>query len=302
MLTMHSMMSGMGHRMLEGLLGTNLGHIQIHRVGYRERGGATRTLNNADLVLTATRETAGVEGATGRIYGFAHASIVRGDDQSIRDGGGEEVATPVLAIVGLEAEHEGQVTDIPTKLVEGRWFQGTAEVVIGAGLAKRHHLELGDAVLPTAVDMTGAMRGPWAVSDEVPRVVGVLRTGVERFDSWVASRTAATALGVAVGDRIAVEVPIDCGEGIAEADCLPSEEPFLVAGIVDEPDLLGGRFALVSDQVLTGNIAALAPGIVSALGEADQSAVTELTSGLHGEVAAPDEVLPWTELAPELAQ
>ena len=56
MLTMHAMMSGMGRRMLEGLVGSNLGHIQIHREGYRERGGATRAVDDADLILAAVRE------------------------------------------------------------------------------------------------------------------------------------------------------------------------------------------------------------------------------------------------------
>jgi ABC-type lipoprotein release transport system permease subunit len=415
MLTMLSMMSGMGDRLLEGLLGSYLGHVQIHREGYRERGGATRTVRDADLVLAATRGTPGVVGATARIYGFAHASIVRGDDEAVRGGGGEDVATPVMALVGLEPAHEGQVTDIPTKVAEGRWFEGEAEIVIGQGLAKRHEIELGDAVLPTAVDMTGAMRGPWAVSDEVPRVVGVLRTGVASFDDRVAfvpraylakllrmedqvheiavraddpaklaelvaairasisearsgdaavvvpatrplvvarasaagapdgggagaepvtirlvgveprgegaarggalagrflsraedavlSTAAATALGVALDDRVAVAVPVDCGDEVPAADCPPAEEPFVVAGIVDERDLLGGRFALVSGQVVAGNIAALAPGAVTELGEADRDAVSALTARLHGEVTAPDEVLPWMELAPEVAQ
>lgn len=426
MLTMHCMMSGMGDRIIEGLVGSNLGHVQIHREGYRERGGATRTVNNADLVLAATRNTAGVEGATGRLYGLCHASIVRGEYEIVRNGGGEDVASPVMSLVGLEVDHEGQVTDIPTKITKGRWFEDEAEVIVGSGLAERHLIQIGDAILPSVVDMSGAMRGPWAASDEVPRVVGILRSGVETYDARVAfmprtylakllrmedqvheiairaenpeklielvaairesvakarsqdvevvvrvsrplvinregeavetnfdagaatdtvvdaraepelvkirlvgvealggenesdndltgrylsraedlvlSKAAATALDVSVDDRIAVAVPIDCGEDISDELCPPAEEPFVVAGIVDESDLLGGRFAFVSGQVLGGNIAALAPGVVSELGEVDRVAVAALTARLHGDVAAPDEILPWTELAPMLAQ
>lgn len=426
MLTMYAMVSGMGDRALEGLIGSNLGHIQIHREGYRERGGATRTVDNADLVLAATRETPGVVAATGRIYGFSHASIVRGDDVAVRGGGGRDVASPMVSLVGLDPEHEGRVTDIPTKITQGRWFEGGAEVIVGAGLAKRHQIEVDDAFLPSVIDMHGAMRGPWAVSDEVPRVVGIMRSGVESYDGRVAflprpylaellrmedqvheiairaedaeklpeltrairdsvakarsqdtevavpvssplvimrederrsggtapppdagsppdagpapepvtvrlagvelrgespaesqvltgrylsraedlvlSKTAAAELGASVDERVAVAVPVDCGADVPDADCPPSLEPFVVAGIVDESSLLGGRFALVSGQVLRGNIAALAPGTVTGLGEAERREVAALTARLHGDVTAPDEVLPWMELAPEMAQ
>jgi ABC-type lipoprotein release transport system permease subunit len=426
MLTMHAMMSGMGSRIIEGLIGSNLGHIQIHREGYRERGGATRTVDNAELVLAATRRTPGVEAATGRIYGFAHASIVRGDDETVRGGGGEDVASPMMALVGLDPESEGLVTDIPTKITQGGWFDGEAQVIVGAGLAKRHHIEIGDALLPSVIDMHGATRGPWAVSDQVPRVVGIMRSGVEAYDGRVAfmprtylaklmgmedrvheiairaenaeklpelaaairasvakarsldtevrvnasspfvitpagegsfggadpspdaglsgdaaaspepvevrlvgveprgeeksgskvlsgrylsraedmviTKTTAAALDLSADDRVAVTVPIDCGDDVPASDCPPSLEPFIVAGIVDESDVLDGRFALVSSQVLDGNIAALAPGTVNELGEADRSAVASLASRLHGEVTAPDEVLTWTEIAPEIAQ
>ncbi len=426
MLTMHAMMSGMGDRIIEGLIGSNLGHVQIHRDGYRERGGATRTVANADLVLEATRRTAGVVAATGRIYGLAHASIVRGEDEVVRDGGGEDVASPVMALVGLDPEDEGRVTDIPTKIIKGRWFEGEAEVIVGSGLAKRHQIEVGDAILPSVIDMHGATRGPWAAGDDVPRVVGIMRSGVESYDGRMAftprtylakllrmedqvheiairaedaeklpelvatiresvakarsqdadvsvlasspfviiregessfeeqetspdagvpdggaavsepvkvrlagvepggeakaeskiltgrylaraedlvlSKTVATALAVSVDERVAVAVPIDCGEDVPDIDCPPSLEPFLVAGVVDESDLFDGRFALVSGQVLGGNIAALAPETVSELAEEERVVVARLTAQLHGEVTAPDEVLPWTELAPALAQ
>jgi ABC-type lipoprotein release transport system permease subunit len=422
MLTMHAMVSGMADRVLDGLLGSSLGHIQIHRDGYRARGGATRTVHDADLVLAAARATPGVVGATGRIYGLSHASIVRGDDNAVRRGGGRDVASPVMSLLGFEPAQEGQVTDLPTKITEGRWFEGEAELVVGAGLAERHDIQIGDALLPTAIDMNGAMRGPWAVSDNVPRVVGILRSGVESYDDRMAfmpraylakllriedqvheiairaddperlaeltlalrsavaearstgavvavpasrslvivpeaegaglgvgdqaasdggprsapvqarlvgveprgasreaveelsgrylaraedlvlSRAVASALSVEVDERIAVMVPLDCGEEVPATACPPAAESFTVAGIVDDVSLFGGQFALVSDQVLRGNIEALAPEVVSDLGEAERDAVMALTARLHGSAALVDEILPWTELAPELHQ
>ena len=430
MLAMYAMMNAMRNRMMEGVTGSSTGHAQIHREGYRDRGGATRTVEDADLVLVATRRAEGVVAATGRIYGFSHAAIVRGSDEEVRSGGGEDVASPVVALYGVDAEHEGEVTDLPTKVTEGRWFEGEAEVIVGAGVAERHAVKLGDAFLPTAVDMSGAMRGPWAVSDDVPRIVGIVRAGVEQVDGrmviiprsylekllrmedqvheiairgedaekldelvasvresvararseavegvtvqaslplvvqreaaeeapagdggvatdagsaegdgggapaeitlrlvaaepggdgeerpeglegryldraedLVLSRRIATDLGVSVDDRVVVAVPIDCGEDVPAEECPPSAEPFVVAGIVDEAELLDGRFALVSSQVLAGNIASLAPESVAALEEGDREAAAGLAARLRGEVAAPDEVLSWKELSPMMAQ
>ena len=181
MLAMYAMVRAMGDRLLEGMTGS-MGHVQIHREGYGTGRSSSRTVDDAELVLAAARGTEGVAEAAGRVFGFAHASIVRGSDEEIRLGGGQDVASPVVSLLGVDPEAEGRVTDLPRRVVEGRWLEGGAEVVVGAGLARRHGIALGDALLPTAVDTSGAMRGPWAVSDRPPRVVGVLRSGVEALD------------------------------------------------------------------------------------------------------------------------
>jgi ABC-type antimicrobial peptide transport system permease subunit len=76
----------------------------------------------------------------------------------------------------------------------------------------------------------------------------------------------------------------------------------VVVGIVDDAELLDGRFAFVTSQVLTGNIASLAPDSVVTLGEGDKQAAARLAARLRGEVGAPDEVLSWKELSPMMAQ
>jgi ABC-type lipoprotein release transport system permease subunit len=125
---------------------------------------------------------------------------------------------------------------------------------------------------------------------------------ISRADEAVLSSGAAAALGVAPGDRILVSVPVDCGTGVVAADCPPADEPFVVAGVVHENAFLGGLFAVVSNQVLSGNVAALSPGTVAQLGDAERPTFAALTARLRGEGGAPDEVLPWMDLAPEVAQ
>lgn len=185
MLSLTAMMRAYGDRMIEALIGSSTGHVQIHREGYRRDQQFTLTIPEAEAVLDAVRADPGVEAAAGRIYGFAHAAFVRGDDAAVRSGGGLDVASPVVGLVGMEPAAEGQVTDLPERVVEGRWLRDETDVVLGASLAERNGIRLGDAMLPTTVAATGAMQGPWAVSDRVPRVVGIIRTGVEELDGQI---------------------------------------------------------------------------------------------------------------------
>jgi ABC-type lipoprotein release transport system permease subunit len=426
MVIVTAMLNGMSDRMLEAATGSLIGHVQIHREGFRESRTATLALADADRVLDAVRAAPGVEDAAGRIYGFGHVSIVRGDDGEVRAGGGEEVAAPVVALLGVEPGHERAVTDIAGHVVEGRWLGGDADVVLGAGLARRTGARVGDAVLPTTSDLGGAMRGPWAAGEEVPRVVGIARTGMEEMDGQVVlmtrsylgrltgmegqvhevairaesaadlppvvdsiraavrraragaerldripataplpvvagdsipargdradggpdaaeeepttvrllgvepgpeepvegepagtglragrflarsedivlSAAMADALAVSPGDRVAVAVPVACGEGVPEAECPPSSESFVVAGVLaPEGDLLDGRFAFVTSAVLRGNIAALAPSVVVGLEGGEARRAAALARGAAAGAAGADEVLPWYGVAPEI--
>lgn len=414
MLAMESMMRAMGDRMLEALVGSSGGHIQIHREGYRTDQQFTLTVRNADELLRVVRETDGVEGASGRIYGFAHASFVRGADEAVRSGGGEEVGAPVVAIFGIDPEHELDVTDMNERVSEGRWLRGETEVLIGDTLAERNNIEIGDAMLPTTVAATGAMQGPWAVSDEVPRVVGFIHTGVDDIDSRMVimnldyveqlvrlegqvhevairaqdakqltpvveslrervsefrSRVVAPdtlpatkalpigvqtpdgdppaagspslrlvgitidpqaaerrpeslsegrflqraedillpaglakQLDVSAGDRVTVGVPIDCGEGIPAEQCPPSAESFLVAGIFPSDDAELAGVGLVASTVVTDNVVALAPTVSARLGESAAEPINALLQDLSGTREARDEILPWDEINPAVAQ
>ena len=182
MLAMYGMIRAMGDRMLDGLTGTSVGHIQIHEEGFRSKRGTAKTIVDADTVLVAVRATADVKAASGRIYGAAHATLVRGEDDEVRRGDGRDVGSPVVSLLGIEPEQESEVTNLHEKVTEGRWIQDETDVVIGAALAKRIKAQVGDAFLPTVVDEAGATRGPWAISDVVPRVVGIARTGINDLD------------------------------------------------------------------------------------------------------------------------
>lgn len=409
MVIVSSMINGMTDRMLEAVTGSFMGHAQLHHEGFRAKRSTALAVPEADRVLEAVRATPGVEAAAGRIYGFAHASLVRGGDRDVRSGGGVDVAAPVVTLLGVEPTPEAAVTDLARRVIEGRWLERETDVVLGAGVARRTGARIGDAFLPTTTDANGAVRGPWAVSDEVPRVVGIVRTGIdeldgrgaivtrgflarltgmegrvheiairaasadserleplvrelcrtvagvragsaqaaaaptpatrplalsptsrpgasappvrlvgvepsssgagraargrflERTDDIVLSAPVAAELGVGPGDRVTVAVPVECGADLDTAQCPPSDQGFVVAGVV-EPGQgpPGPRFALVAAQVVRGDVAALAPGAIDDLeGEATRN-VAALVARAAGPLGAGDEILAWQELAPDL--
>lgn len=411
MMGMYALMRGMSDRLLESLTGSYMGHVQIHHDRYREDQQFTLTVTDANLVLDTVRSVQGVKAASGRIMGFAHASFVRGSDQEVRSGGGEEVASPVIGVLAVDPENEVQVTDLEDKIREGRWLQAETDVIIGDGIAQRYNIEIGDAMLPTTISSTGAMQGPWAVSDQVPRVAGIVKTGVEDVDSGmvlmslsyfsqlvrfddqlheitiraddpgdldslvvrireavsearssssgsesfpsteevriglessdgtpppadspsisligvetveqgveangflqgqflrraediVLPQQVAQRLGVSIGGRVSVAVPIDCGEGVSPEECPPTAESFIVSGTYEPPSGMTG-IALVSAPVVNDNILALAPQLRSQT-QADLSEnISSLLGRLRGERQAHDEILGWKELAPELAE
>lgn len=425
MVIVSALMNAMSDRMVEAVTGSFMGHAQIHCEGYRTKRSPLLVIRDADHVLEAVRSTKGVEAASGRIYGSAHASIVRGEDGAIRAGGGEEIAAPVVVLLGVEPIQEKAVTDLEARIVEGRWLRDETDVVLSAGVAKRNGARIGDAFLPTSTDLDGATRGPWAVGDEVPRVVGIVRTGLEEIDSRtvlmtreylaalsgtgdslheiairagsaqqleslldslrvtvgearagagsvkslpatrpllvaaersgmigavtdggvdgagpsqpyrlrlvgvqpgsegevrspespvvegrfisrsedvVLSAQTASALGVSPGDRVVVEVPVHCGAEVPEEECPPAWETFVVAGLVAPRggDILGEHFALVAKSVVSGNIAALSPDLLSKLEGAEAQRAAALARQASVGAAELDEVLPWYGLAPEI--
>lgn len=179
---MSGMMHGMADRLVEAVTETQVGHIQVHQTGYRSSRGRWRTVADADRALETVRGVEGIEAVTGRIYGVAHASLVRGADEEVRSGGGEDIASPVVAVLGVDPRSEILVTDMEERVVEGHWLEGETDVLIGHTLARTSGAQIGDAFLPTVVDASGATRGPWAVSDQVPRIVGIVRSGLEEID------------------------------------------------------------------------------------------------------------------------
>ena len=105
---------------------------------------------------------------------------------------------------GVDPAREGQVSDLPRSVAEGRMLQGPGEVVLGRGLAERLDVRLGERV---AVD-TSALAGAQALG---LRLVGLIDAGTAAVDDYVALVDLADArmlTGVSGATGVALDVPL----------------------------------------------------------------------------------------------
>ena len=112
---------------------------------------------------------------------------------------------------GVDPAAEPAVSLVPDRIVEGRMLEAPGEAVLGAGLAERLDVRLGERVV---VD-TASLAGPQAAGLVV---VGLARTGLSSLDEtlvWVHLDDARRLTGVTTGTEVALDVPRGQEESVA---------------------------------------------------------------------------------------
>jgi len=156
---------GMAAQMVDTAIRTELGHIQIHAVGYDA---------NPELkvrIADGGRELEKILAATPGVLAWARR--VRGDGlvTSTR-------ASVGVRIVGIEPEREAAVSTIARSITTGSYLGAEKRrVIIGERLAKRLHVGIGDKIVISATDLAGEIAG------EGVRVGGLFHTPSAPLDS-----------------------------------------------------------------------------------------------------------------------
>jgi ABC-type lipoprotein release transport system permease subunit len=147
------------------LVGQNLGHVQVHHVDYPGKQSMYDTVEDGDALLAKIEETAGVNAATGRLFGFALL-------------GGEDEAAEGARLIGVHPARETAVTHIADRVESGAWLaeKPAATVVLGEGLAKSLHAKVGTELVVMTQGSDG-MPGSTLLT-----VTGVVRTGSTVID------------------------------------------------------------------------------------------------------------------------
>ncbi len=144
-----------------------LGHIQIHKNGYRDRPSLYKTIPNYRQVGEKIAGVKGVEGWTPRLFAAALASV------------GEK--TSGVQITGIDPVHENQCTRFDKKIVQGKPFQfnPNKDVIMGKGLAKILRARIGDEVVIVTQGADGS------IANDIYRLVGIVETGDKMLDRTV---------------------------------------------------------------------------------------------------------------------
>lgn len=149
---MQSMQEGMYGRMIDNMVGFQLGYVQVHEKGYWDDQLIDNTMAYNEADHKALESHPGVKAAIPRLESFALAAV---DEQS----------RPCL-VMGIDPEGEDQVTKLKSKLTKGDYLKtGDTGVMVAEGLADKLHLDMGDTLILLGQGYHGAMAaGKYAIS------------------------------------------------------------------------------------------------------------------------------------------
>ena len=157
-----SLMQGMLGSMESTLLDVELGEIQIHADGYRERPSIWERIADPDALLQALDET-GLR-SSARLLGGA--LVASGD------------ASTGAMLKGLRPERDALVSDVYQRLDRGEWLDTSDPegVVLGFRLARTLGVDVGDEIVALSQATDGSM------ANDLFQVRGVLRSLSEDTD------------------------------------------------------------------------------------------------------------------------
>ncbi len=161
---MISFSNGMVEDRIKTIIRTEISHIQIHQPDFKENNDFSLRVTNADSVIQVVRSTKDIKAVCKRlVVGSLIASA--------------ETNTGVKCI-GIVPDEEREVTNIHAKVIEGKYFEGTAKniAVIGKKLADKLKVGIGKKVVITMQDVN------MNITSGAFRISGIYQTDDDPFD------------------------------------------------------------------------------------------------------------------------
>lgn len=157
-------MNGMVKARIDSIIGTEISHIQIHQPGFTDNDIFSLRIKNADKIVKEVAKTEHVNAVSMRIIITSMASSA-------------ETGTGVR-IVGTDPQSEMEVTNLNSKIIEGKYLdnEGKNSIVIGEALAHKLNVGLKKKIIITVQDINKNITGG------AFRVVGIFRTDNLMFD------------------------------------------------------------------------------------------------------------------------
>lgn len=165
---MPSLQNGVYSDMIENSLRVFDGYAEIQEPGYREEPDIRDSFGGVDELLSELRDIGGLHAVSARASAYVLLSTA-GRSFGAR-------------IVGVQPDTEPAVSTIPAKIGTGRFLEdtGSAEVVLGATLARNLHVDVGDSATLLGTGRDGSL-----AADSLT-VVGIYETGIDEIDRLTA--------------------------------------------------------------------------------------------------------------------
>ncbi|MDA8961764.1 ABC transporter permease [Congregibacter sp.] len=163
-----SLQFGVYSMMIDNMLGSVTGHMQIQHPEYLEDERMRQTVPHATDWIDKIAALPGVRGVSVRAMGFALAA---GTERSFG-----------IRVVGVQPSRESVVSSLPGLVKQGRYLKNgsAAEAVIGARLAENLKVTLGDELVLLGSGRDGS------VAAAIPTIVGIIESGFPEVDQTLA--------------------------------------------------------------------------------------------------------------------
>lgn len=176
---------GMNRNLVDAATSTYLGQAQIHRAGFRQSLDVDKTLNGRARVEAELRADPLVKRFAPRVMSFGMITSAS-EAESVE-------------IVGIDPSSERYISEIDENVIQGSYFGGgERDIVIGSRLAELLGAGVGDKVV-----LTAARAGSGELSQELFRITGIYRFGIDEMDrgmAFIRLRKAQEMLGL--GDEV----------------------------------------------------------------------------------------------------
>lgn len=155
---------GMADQRIKKVINTELSYIQIHNPGFEQTNDFANFIKNAKELQDKVLKLPNVIGVSRRISIQSMAASA-------------ETASGVL-ISGIFPEDEKNVTNISSKLIDGKYFEGISRnpVVIGKKLAEKLNVRVRSKIIITIQDMENN------ITSGAFRIAGIYSTNNNMFD------------------------------------------------------------------------------------------------------------------------
>lgn len=155
---------GMADQRIQKVIKTELSYVQIHNPGFEQTSDFANFISNAEEIQNKVSKIPNVTGVSRRISIQSMAASA-------------ETASGVL-ISGIFPEDEINVTNISSKLIDGKYFEGISRnpVVIGKKLAEKLNVRVRSKIIITIQDMDNN------ITSGAFRIAGIYSTNNNMFD------------------------------------------------------------------------------------------------------------------------